>query len=165
MPGRWSSPVVVVVSLALSSCIFTPILQESAAVPLVSVGIIVCNAHANVFFLQVLLHFGRWRGIPCRRSHSSAVLAGGGCRLPDGQRVELAHLPPLVVVGGQLFAPEHWSPGDSSSLPSPLLFFSRRCSVMMGRASRWWWLFCPAVLLSVLPRWALLGVVVWGSIL
>ena len=41
--------------------------------------------------------------------------------------MEPGHPPPLPVPVGQLFSPEHRPPGDSPSLPSPLLFSSGQC--------------------------------------
>lgn len=41
--------------------------------------------------------------------------------------MEPGHPPPLPVAVGQLFSPEHRPPGDSPSLPSPLLFSSGQC--------------------------------------
>lgn len=104
----------------LLSCIFASILQDAAAVPIVSVGIIVCNTHGNIFSCKFsCISFG------------FVCFAGGGCRLSDGQRVKLAHLPPLPVAVCPLFGPEHRPPGDSSSLPSPPLFSSGQCSPLV----------------------------------
>ena len=118
--------------------------------------------------MKLFLRFAHsWHCMSVSRfSHLVRAASGEGVRRLLGVLcVELAHLPPPVVSGGQLVSPEHRPPGDSSPLPSPLLFFSRLCSLMMGGASRWWWLFCPAVLLFVLSRWVLLGMIVYGSIL
>ena len=111
--------------------------------------------NATHFCLQFLLHFRHLPRVLSASHFLRLVWAVPGecvrCLL-GALFVELANPLPLVVSGCQPVSPEHWPPGDSSSLPSPLLFFSRLCSVMMGRASRWWWPFCSAVLLCVLSR-------------
>nr|DAU93766.1 MAG TPA: hypothetical protein [Caudoviricetes sp.] len=100
MLGRRWPPQEAGVARGLLSCIFAPILQDAAAVPIVSVGIIVCNTHGNVFsckfscilgnggvFLPVSLVFrqsapvvaavcrmgGAWSWRACCRRWSSAV--------------------------------------------------------------------------------------------
>lgn len=141
---------------ALPPCIFAPFLQDSAAASPVSVGIIVCNTHGNAFsckFSCILAIAGL-----------SAGLVGGGYRLPDGQGMETGHPPPLAVSVGQLFSPEHRPPGDSSSLPSPLLFFGWYGFWLVVSVLLW----CPpssVVLLgSLVLVSAPLGMVVYGGI-
>lgn len=72
--------------------------------------------------------------------------------------------PPLPVSVGQLFSPEHRPPGDSPSLPSPLLFSSGQRFRLVVSVLLW----CPpasGVLLgSLVLGSALLGVVVYGGI-
>lgn len=73
--------------------------------------------------------------------------------------------PPLAVSAGQLFSPEHRPPGDSPSLPSPLLFSSGQCFPLVVSVLR---RCSPAsgVLLGSLVRVsALLGVVVYDTVL
>lgn len=115
------------------------------------------------FLLQFLLHFRHLRHI-LSGSHFSrlvrAVPGDGVRRLLDVRGVELVRLPPPVVSGCQPVSPEHWPPGDSSPLPSPVLFFDRQCL----RLVVWGLLFCapsPAVpLVSLVASSALLGAVV-----
>ena len=146
----------VAASLALSSCIFTPILQESAAAPPVSVRIIVCNAHGNAFsckFSCILAIVGL-----------SAGFVGGGRRLPDGHGMGPGHPPPLPVPVGQLFGPEHRPPGDSPSLPSPLPFSSGQCLPLVVSVPPWCSPALGFLLGSLVLVSALLGMVVYGGI-
>ena len=151
-------------SRVLPSCIFTLILQDAAAVPPVSVGIIVCNTHGNAFSCKLSCISG-FRGI------SSVLGAGvrrsrrcGGRCLADGQGVAPLplRLPPIsapVAVG-----PEHWPRGDSSPLLPPPIFFGGGGRPLVVAALLW----CspsPAVLLVALaPGSSLLGVIIYGSI-
>ena len=114
--------------------------------------------------MQVILHFGRWRAVSSGFSRSLVGLAGGGCRLPDGQGMEPGRPPPLAVAVGQLFSPEHRPPGDSPPLPSPLLFSSGQCFPLVVSV-----LLCcslsPALPLgSLVLVSAPLGMVVYGGI-
>ena len=143
-----------VVSRVLSSCIFTLILQDAAAVPPVSVGIIACNAHGNIF--------------SCKFSCISSgfvCFAGSGCRLSDGQRVKLARPPPLPVAVCPLFSPEHRPPGDSPSLPSPLLFSFGHCLRLVVSVLLWCSPASGVPLGFLVLVSALLGVVVYDTVL
>lgn len=143
-------------SRVLPSCIFAPILQESAAVPPVSVGIIACNTHGNTFSCK----FSCILAI----SRLSAGLAGGGCRLPDVLGVEPEHSPPLPVAVCPPFGPEHWPPGDSSPLPSPLPFSSGQCLPLVVSVPPWCSPALGFLLGSLVLVSALLGMVVYGGI-
>ena len=72
--------------------------------------------------------------------------------------------PPLAVAVGQLFSPEHRPPGDSSSLPSPLLFSSGQCLPLVVSVPLWWSPASAVLLGSLVLVSALLGVVVYGGI-
>lgn len=72
--------------------------------------------------------------------------------------------PPVPVAVCLLFGPEHRPPGDSSSLPSPPLFFSGQCfplvvSVLLRCSSALGILLGSLAFVSVL-----LGMVVYGGI-
>lgn len=98
-------------------------------------------------------------------SDGFGCFVGGGCRLPDGHDMGPGRPPPLAVSVGQLFSPEHRPPGDSSSLPSPLLFSSGQCLPLAVSVLLWG---SPAfgVLLGSLVRVSvLLGVVVYDTVL
>lgn len=152
VPARWSSPVVVVVPWVIPSCIFASVLQDGAAAPPVSVRIIVCNAHANVFSckfscisggaghsLRLLASLGssRRRRSSSARWSSSAAAAAGGCR-PSAVR------PGTLTAGRLLFPPLSaalfWSSGSpAGGLCSALLLSLSGCpaGVFGGR-------FCSA---------------------
>ena len=157
--GRWP-PRVVSMSRGLLSCIFAPILQDAAAVPLVSVGIIVCNTHGNVFSCKF-----------------SCITGNGGAFFP----VSLVPRQSAPVVSAvcrmgsawswgtcrrcrPLFGPEHRPPGDSPSLPFPPLFSSVQCLPLVVSVL----LRCPSSLAVLLGSLAfvsvLLGMVVYGGI-
>jgi hypothetical protein len=79
------------------------------------------------FFLQVILHF-----VSC--AEILPVLppfASGGLCLPDVCRWEQGQPPPLPVTVCPPFGLEHRSLGDSSPLPSPLLFSSGQRSPLV----------------------------------
>lgn len=129
-------------------------------VPFVLLDIIQTERH----FFASLLSFRPLSVSDLTISAGFGCFVGGGCRLPDGHGMEPWRSPPLAVAVGQLFSPEHRPPGDSPSLPSPLLLFGHQCLrlVVCG-------LLCcfpsPAVPLGALVLVsALLGVVVWGGI-
>lgn len=72
--------------------------------------------------------------------------------------------PPLAVAVGQLFSPEHRPPGDSSSLPSPLLFSSGQCFPLVFSVLLWCSSALGVLRGSLVLVSALLGVVVYGGI-
>lgn len=102
-------------------------------------------------------------------SHFSRLVraaSGEGVRcLPDVLGVELVHPPPLAVPVGQLFSPEHWPPGDSPSLPSPLLFSSGQCFPLVVSVLLWCSPTSAVLLGSLVLGSALLGVVVYDTVL
>ena len=115
------------------------------------------NMERNVPIFASSLSFRPLSVFDLTISAGFGCFVGSGCRLPDGQGMEPGRPPPLAVAVGQLFSPEHRPPSDSSSLPSPLLFFGRRrlplavcvlfcCSpspaVPLGSlVVCWWWLY------------------------
>lgn len=116
----------------------------------------------ETIFLAISLAFWQFRGV---FSRLPVVRAGGGCRLPDGQGMELVHPPPLAVSAGQLVSPEHWPPGDSPSLPSPLLFSSGQCFPLVVSVPLWCSSASAVLLGSLVLVSALLEVVVYDTVL
>lgn len=115
----------------------------------------------TLFLASSLAFWQFWGGFPLL----PAVLAGGGCRLPDGHGMEPGRPPPLAVPVGQLFSPEHWPPGDSPSLPSPLLFSSGQCFPLVVSVLRRCSPALAVLLGSLVLVSALLGVVVYDTVL
>lgn len=89
---------------------------------------------------------------------------GGGCRLLDGHGMGPGRPPPLAVSVGQLFSPEHRPPGDSPSLPSPLLFSLGHCLRLVVSVLLWCSPASGVPLGFLVLVSALLGMVVYGGI-
>lgn len=123
------------------------------------------NMETNVLVFASSLSFRLLLASDLTISAGFGCFVGGGCRLLDGQGMEPGHPPPLPVAVCPLFSPEHRPPGDSPSLPLPLLFFSGQCLPLAVSVPLW---CSPAsgVLLGSLVRVsALLGVVVYDTVL
>lgn len=130
--------------IACTSCIFALILQDAAAVPPVSVGIIVCNTHGNTFsckfycisfLVRKFCQFWPFSVCACCR-----LLDGRGMGPGDRRRCRSPSVRCLARNIGRRATP----------LPSP-----RRRSFLPVSASRWWSPFCSGVLLLRVSCWGL----------
>lgn len=86
------------------------------------------------------------------------------CCLPDGQGMGSGLSPPLPVAVCPPFGPEHWPPGDSSPLPSPLPFSFGQCLPLVVSVPPWCSPALGFLLGSLVLVSALLGMVVYGGI-
>ena len=129
----------------------------AGVVPFVLLGIIT----TELLFFASLLSF-------CNFSTFSAPAAGPGGgprRRSDRPGHRPGHSPPLAVAVGQLFSPEHRPPGDSPSLPSPPRFSSGQCLPLAVSVPLWCSPASGVLLGSLVLVSALLGVVVYDTVL
>lgn len=134
---RWGSPVVVVVSRGLPSCIFALILQENAAALPVSVGIIVCNTNGNIFsckFSCILDDSGAFPPVSHVFRQFSPVVAAV-CQMVSAWNWRTCRRWGLSAVS----CPARNMTRRATPLPSPL-----RCSFLIVSVSRWWSVACSA---------------------
>ena len=125
-----------------ASCIFAPILQDAAAVPPVSVGIIVCNTHGNAFSCKFSCVSFLVRKF-CQFCSPSQVV-GCACLAPaaGGRGTRRRCRSPSVRCSARNIGRR------ATLLPSP-----RRRSFLPVIVSGWWSPFCSGVLLLRVSRW------------
>lgn len=122
------------------------------------------NMERNVPIFASYLSFRPLSVFDLTISAGFGCFVGGGCRLPDGQGMGPGRPPPLAVSVGQLFSQEHRPPGDSPSLPSPLLFSSGQCLPLVISVPLWCSPGSGVLPGSLVLVSALLGMVVYGGI-